>query len=348
MSAEDAVVFIDAQLYIDLFRTESGKELLQPLQQVKDHIFITEQVVNEVNRHKLSEAMGFFQRECQIKAPGSKLPDHLFDDSGSIVQGIREKLNVASQKVKEATRDLEAAIADTLRLMSLSEDVVSKALAPLFAQAVVHKPEEFERAKERNARGIPPGKKVGAVRDELSWEQFICFAKGNGKRRLWIVSRDSDYCLTHGKEDVFLIPTLRQELMRLVQPPPEVYAFTNIPEAIKSFSKMTGVKADNLPTPERVEEIKKEQEELPPPGLQSYDAASMALRGAWMRQGAAAYIAAGAPGPSGWHPGMMEEGRAIIFRPPPPEDFAVPPRPVVACDPSDWQPGMISPAGVTL
>src|SRR5271157_4206754 len=143
MSAEDAVVFIDAQLYIDLFRTESGKELLQPLQQVKDHIFITEQVVNEVNRHKLSEAMGFFQRECQIKAPGSKLPDHLFDDSGSIVQGIREKLNVASQKVKEATRDLEAAIADTLRLMSLSEDVVSKALAPLFAQAVVHKPEEF-------------------------------------------------------------------------------------------------------------------------------------------------------------------------------------------------------------
>ncbi len=34
MLAEDAVVFIDAQLYIDLYRTESGKELLEPLHQV--------------------------------------------------------------------------------------------------------------------------------------------------------------------------------------------------------------------------------------------------------------------------------------------------------------------------
>ncbi len=258
-----------------------------------------------MNRHKLPEAIGFFQRECQVKPPGVKLPDHLFDDSGSIVQAIRKTLNVAIQKVNEATRDLQRAIAETLRLISLSEDVVSKALAPLFAQAVAHKPEEFERAKERNARGIPPGKKVGAVRDELTWEQFTSFVKGSGKRRLWIISRDSDYCVTHDKQTVFLIPTLHQELIRLVNPPPEVHVFMNIPEGIENFSKVTGVTADKLPTPERVEEIKKEQQELPPLGLQSYDAASMALRDAWMRRGAAAYIAAAAPSLSNWQPGMI-------------------------------------------
>lgn len=116
----------------------------------------------------------------------------------------------------------------------------------------------------RNARGIPPGKKVGAIGDELNWEQFISFVKRSGKRRLWIISRDSDYCLTHGKQAVFLIPTLHQELMCLIEPSPEVHAFTNIPEGIKNFSEVTGVKADKLPTPERVEEIKKEQASLPP------------------------------------------------------------------------------------
>ena len=92
MVSEDAVVFIDCQLYIDLYRTESGKELLALLQEEIDHIFITEQIVNEVNRHKLQEAIGFFQRkDCQIgKAPGGKLPNHLFDDSG----GTRSRVEV--------------------------------------------------------------------------------------------------------------------------------------------------------------------------------------------------------------------------------------------------------------
>jgi hypothetical protein len=295
MASDDAVVFIDTQLYIDLYRTESGKDLLALLEEEKDHIFITEQIVNEVDRHKLQEAMGFFQRECQIgKAPGSKLPNHLFDASGAIVQGICEKLNIASDKVKEATRDLDKAIAETLRLISLSEDVVSKALAPLFAKAVAHKPEEFERAKVRNARGIPPGKKVGAVGDELNWEQFISFVKERGKRRLWIISRDSDYCLTHGKQTVFLLPTLHQELMRLTDPPPEVRAFTNIPEGIKDFSEVTGVKVDKLPTPERVEEIKKEQDSLPPLGwLTTFnftDATSHAVQNAYRRRASDALI----------------------------------------------------------
>jgi hypothetical protein len=135
------------------------------------------------------------------------------------VQGIRTKLNAARAKIKEATRDLKKAVAKTLRLISRSEDIVSKALEPLFAKAVTHRPEEFERAKVRNARSIPPGKKAGAVGDELNWEQFISFVKERGKRRLWIISRDSDYCLKHGKEIVFLVPGLHQELMRLIDPP---------------------------------------------------------------------------------------------------------------------------------
>jgi PIN domain len=266
MASDDNVIFIDSQLYIDLFRTDSGKDLLALLEEQRDHIFITEQIVNEVNRHKLSEAKLFFQRDCQIgNAPGCKLPNHLFDDSGVIVQRIRDILKVASGKVKEANNELEKAIAATLQRISLSEDVVSTALAPLFAKAVVYEAEEFERAKIRNARGIPPGKKVGAVGDELNWEQFISFVKRNGKRKLWIISRDSDYCLTYGKQS-FLVPTLHEELKGLSDPPPEVRVFTNIPDGIKDFSEATGTRASKLPSPEKIEEIKKEQDSLPPLG----------------------------------------------------------------------------------
>ncbi len=313
MASDDAVVFIDTQLYIDLYRTALGKDLLAPLEQQKDYIFITKQIVNEVDRHKLQEAMGFFQKKCQIgKPPGGKLPDHLFDTSGDIVREIREKLNIASDKIKEATRELNKAIAETLRLISLSEDVVSQALAPLFAKAVAHKPEEFERAKVRNARGIPPGKNTGLIGDELNWEQFISFVKESGKRRLWIISKDSDYCLTHYKEAVFLIPTLRQELMCLIDPPPEVRAFMNIPDGIKDFADITGVNADKLPAPERIEEIKKEQEELPPHGwMDTHYYAQIAAHNAHLQHQRAAYYAAIRSQGSPWHPGMMEQAGEI-------------------------------------
>jgi hypothetical protein len=270
MLVEDAVIFIDTQLYVDLYRTVSGKDLLALLEEQRDYIFITEQIVGEVNKHKLSDAKDFFQRECQIaKNAWTKLPNHLFDDDGTIVKRISEKLRTAAKLVREATEELERAVADTLHSISLSEDTVSKALAPLFARARPHKPEELERAIARNARGIPPGKKAAPIGDELNWEQFLSFVKYSGKRRLWIISRDTDYCLTHGKRAIFLLPPLHQELMRHISPPPDVYAFTNIPDGIKHFSENTGVKADKLPTAERVEQIKKEQEKLPPSGTGS-------------------------------------------------------------------------------
>jgi hypothetical protein len=114
--------------------------------------------------------------------------------------------------------------------------------------------------------------------------------------------------------------------MRLVDPPPEVHAFTNIAEGIRDFSEVTGVKVDKLPTPERIEEIKKEQEELPPLGwMQTNDAASIAVRNAHLHHRGAAFLAAITSSWSGWHPGMMEPERAMTTAPPPqvpPEDEA--------------------------
>lgn len=262
MNTNKATIFIDSQLYIDLYRLSSGKELLAPLNEQKDYIFITEQIVNEVNRHKLHEAIDLFKK-CQIVGgTNCTLPDHLFDDSGAAVKSIRKKLKNAKANIDEAIEELNSAIIQTLRDISRSDDVVSKALAPLFAKAITHKPEEWERAKVRKARGVPPGKTRDSVGDELNWEQFIGFVKTHKKTKVWILSRDSDYTQQWAK-GALLNPTLYSELRALSNPPPEVHVFRTIPEGLKNFAEVTGARAEKLPSAEKIEEIRKEQESLP-------------------------------------------------------------------------------------
>ena len=135
--------------------------------------------------------------------------------------------------------------------------------------------------------------------DELNWEQLISFIKERAKKGLWIISRDSDYCLTYGKVGVFLLPALRQELLSLTDPAPEVYAFTNIPDAVKHFSEITGAKADKLPIPARVQRIKNEQENLPPVGSTAQGFSSLGSRPSGSGSGAYFPEGSGALSPSG-------------------------------------------------
>src|SRR5262249_3859964 len=47
----------------------------------------------------------------------------------------------------------------------------------LRAIRVPHTDEELQRAENRKARGIPPGKKDDPMGDELNWEQLLSFIK---------------------------------------------------------------------------------------------------------------------------------------------------------------------------
>ena len=90
---------------------------------------------------------------------------------------------------------------------------------------------------------------------------------------------------------MLLNAALYQELARLRQPALEVFCFNNVPDGIKHFADTTHVKAEELPTPEVTEQIKKEQESLPPLGwlttLSFSDAASAAVRSAYQQRASA-------------------------------------------------------------
>ena len=57
----DALIFIDANLYLNFYEVPTGKSLLAALIEQQDYIFITEQVVNEVNGNKLRVAAKFLK-----------------------------------------------------------------------------------------------------------------------------------------------------------------------------------------------------------------------------------------------------------------------------------------------
>jgi hypothetical protein len=144
-----------------------------------------------------------------------------------------------------------------MKKVGQSTDEVSTGLA-----AVRHSDTQLQKAKARKERGDPPGKKTDPIGDQLTWEQILC--QFGGKTKLWIVTRDSDYGCMYGEkraEKGFLNRLLYDELQK-VSPGAEAFLFENVPDAIEHFASVTGVKADELPTPEQREEIKEEEESL--------------------------------------------------------------------------------------
>lgn len=268
MASVKGILFIDANQYLDLYQRVEGKKVLPAIQEQRDHIFVTEQVVHEVRRNKVQVAARFLSARLKNLELGSlALPDHLFSETETTVNPILSEVQDIRAKIEKIQEQWKKLADEVLGQISRSEDEVSKALAGIFCKAVRPKADEWSRARNRKEVGNPPGKKADPLGDQLTWEQFLSFCKD--KEKLWIVTRDGDFVTRHeGK--LFLNAALYDDLAHLNDTPPEVYCFDSIDDAIRDFAKVTGVKAEKLPTPEQSKEIKKEQGSLPPPGSVEY------------------------------------------------------------------------------
>lgn len=260
MSTNDSLLFIDANKYLDLYRIHKGKQLLAPLGEQVDYIFVTQQVFREVQRNKILVAAEFLREKFkELKLQTFNLPDHLsstyIDQRNDILQQMRD----ITTKIKNLNIEVDALVLNIMEQISRSEDDVSKALSPIFANAVPHSPEELQKARERKELGNPPGKIASAIGDQLTWEQILTHFKG--KKRLWIISRDTDYGTFYAGKG-FLNRFLYDELCSIASEP-EVYLFEDIVEGISHFVDTTGVKAEQRLTPEETEEIGRAEKSLP-------------------------------------------------------------------------------------
>src|SRR5437773_92664 len=110
MEYSDTVIFIDANLYLDLYEVTKGKKLLDALREQQNYIFVTIQLVEEVQRRKLQVAKEFLIRQFEnLKLRSFGIPDHLFDISGETATKLHEKLRDISQRITEVNEDLIAA-----------------------------------------------------------------------------------------------------------------------------------------------------------------------------------------------------------------------------------------------
>jgi PIN domain len=240
------LLFIDANQYLDLYRLAQSKDLLPALNEQRDHILVTEQIVDEVQRRKVDAAS--VGRKQQF-------------------QGLSRSKN--AKDAKKAEEAFHEQSHELLLRVSQSRDEVTSGLAELFAQAVAPNGGELDRARKRKERGNPPGKQNGPLGDQVSFEQLLSQCKD--KPQLWIISKDSDYGTVH-EHKMFLNAALYEELARLYKSEPEVFCFDNLAEGLRHFAETTGAKAEKLPTLAKTEQIKKEQESLPPIGwLTNFD-----------------------------------------------------------------------------
>ena len=254
-----ALIFIDANQYLYLYTIPNSKKLIDYFLEQQEYIFITAQVVKEVQRNKLRISERFLIE--QIKKLDISIPDYL-NIAGKTASNLRSQ-------IKDIKREIENAAIQTLQCISRSEDEVSKAVASLFNKALAHTPEEIERARTRKERGNPPGKPENTLGDQLTWEQLLSAC--HDKTKLWIISNDSDYSIKY-QDKLFLNPFLYQDIIRLDNSTlsNNVFCFDKIFGGIKNFITVTEVQAKNSPTEEDSREIEEELDKLPPPGWLSY------------------------------------------------------------------------------
>jgi hypothetical protein len=259
MPADDSLLFIDTNKYLDLYRMDGGKQVLMPLGEQIDYIFVTQQVFSEVQRNKILATVDYLKKKCkELKLESFGLPDHLSSTNINQRKNILDEMSDITQKIKNVNTKVDAWALSVMEQISRSEDEVSKALSPIFAKAVSHSPQELQRAKDRRELGNPPGKSNNPIGDQLTWEQIL--SRFQGKKRLWIISKDADYGTVYGGKG-FLNCFLYDELCKIASEP-EVYLFENTVKGINHFVNTTGVKAEMRLTPEEAEEIEREEKSL--------------------------------------------------------------------------------------
>ncbi|HLW68823.1 MAG TPA: PIN domain-containing protein [Gemmataceae bacterium] len=257
----DPVIFIDANQYLLLYGMVEGKKLLDALEEQKEHVFVSRQIVHEVERNKLNAAKLFFVEQFKRFATTQfGMPDHLFGMSEEQRAEITQQIKTLADHAANTKSQLVRIAGETLLQISRSEDEVSRRLKKLYDQAIIANEKEMERARDRKERGNPPGYSKNPLGDQLSWEQFLSRCKGI--KGAWIITNDGDF-VTKYDGAVLLNPLLCRELSQVMSAEPQIHCFDNLADGIRHFGQNSGVKAEKLPTEKEVEQIKKEQESLP-------------------------------------------------------------------------------------
>ncbi|PHS65685.1 MAG: hypothetical protein COB00_10700 [Alcanivorax sp.] len=254
----ECLIVIDANKYLDLYRRDTGLQILKYLSRVSEYIFVTSQLVNEVNRNKVKVLSDFLANKIKaVSIDNVKLPEHFGDGFSGDKSSLSEELGEIKNTVGRKAQQLKDYSRELLALTTKSEDEVSISLSSIFSRAVEANDDELERARLRKELGNPPGKK-GPLGDELLWEQLL--TKLRGKTKLWLITSDSDFATKHEKS-LFLNAFLMQEIKALPNSP-QIFVFDETLGGIRDFAEVNGIDLDIELSREEIDEINLEEQQL--------------------------------------------------------------------------------------
>jgi RNA polymerase sigma factor (sigma-70 family) len=225
-------------------KSRAIRKLIPPVAELAPNIFVTRHIVDEVNRNKLVLAQRIFEDVRKRLGTDMGLPDFIaakLDPQG------KAKREWGAPSTATLTR-IEEAISSQMQKIMESKDMVSTGLKPVFTRAVQATPQELELARGRKEKGNPPGKPDDPLGDQLNWEQLLAHVQAGDE--LWVVSRDSDYCV-RDRKGCFLHSLFFDDLRQRGIKSQNIHVFDNLSTALKDFNQKSGVRAKKLPS-ERV------------------------------------------------------------------------------------------------
>lgn len=256
------IIFIDANIYLRFYDTSGNKfkSLLQTLVELKENIFITEQICNEVQRNKLSVAINSFLANYKsLGIQKTSLPEHLDNNADEKLKQWNDSRQNIIQGERKLKKEYSQIVSSTLQSIMVSEDNVSKVLSTIFTSAQSPSTEEIVAARLRKELGNPPGKTDDSLGDQLTWEQFLT---QYSTQEIWFITADRDY-LTEYSGNYFLNPYLYNELkIKSDNASPKVHFFKSLTEGINDYSVRLGTKIDTLPSNDELEAIRSEEAKI--------------------------------------------------------------------------------------
>src|SRR5437016_3657887 len=119
------MLLIDSQQYLNLYELHGMNAVLGPLARLREWVFITNQVVDEVNRRKLRVAHKLLTENGLVQAFGAirkGLPNQF--SSGPVMVDLQAKLKAIGDARMD--NEIKKAIAELLEQIGRSEDDVSR------------------------------------------------------------------------------------------------------------------------------------------------------------------------------------------------------------------------------
>lgn len=245
-------ILIDANIYLELFSSMRLARLADTLDELREEIFVSRQLVNEVGRNKLRAAASFLgEQVTRLKALGiSSLPlDLLASDEGAPAS------QATLAAYLEAVREVENRATSYLAQVSSGTDRVSRRLARLFQSAVDPTEEQVARARARREVGNPPGKSEDALGDQLTWEAWLDHMGAH--QRLWLITNDQDFFTRFGGSR-FLNPVLQADVDRRSGGTVRVRVFDRLAEGLDDFRRSAEVSLLAWPSADDLVEMSRE------------------------------------------------------------------------------------------